>query len=465
MAARDIRDARALIVDDDPAMGRMVGQALTALKVEAIVTTNVADALTRFDAEDFDVVITDLRMAGASGLDLCEHVMRARDDVPVIVATAFGSMQTAVEALRAGAFDFVTKPFDLEVLRATVVRALDRRRLELRVRRLEVELDAARRSGPILGRSPAMAALLELIDRVADSTATVLVTGESGTGKELVARSLHDKSRRHAGPFVALNCAAMPASLLEAELFGHVRGAFTDARADRDGLLTTASGGTLFLDEIGELPIELQPKLLRALQERTVRPIGGSREKPFDARVVTATNVDLEAAVAEGRFRADLYYRLHVVDLPVPPLRVRGNDVLLLAGHFLSQFAAASGKPIERLSRAAIERLLAYSWPGNVRELQNCLERAVALCRFSEIGVEDLPERVREGTGGVAAPELPADALVPLEEIERRYVLHVFKTCGENKSLAAKILGLNRKTLYRKLARYGVAVLEEPEDG
>ena len=456
-------DARALIVDDDPSMGRMIGQALSPLGVEAVVTSSVREAVVRFDAEDFDVVVTDLRMTGGSGLELCAHVVRARDDVPVIVATAFGSMQTAVEALRSGAFDFVTKPFDLEVLRAAVLRALERRRLQLRVRRLEVELDAARGAGPLLGRSPAMSALQELVDRVADSTATVLVTGESGTGKELVARALHDKSRRSAGPFVALNCAAMPASMLEAELFGHVRGAFTDARSDREGLLAAASGGTLFLDEIGELPLELQPKLLRALQERTVRPIGGSREVPFDARVVTATNLDLEAAVADGRFRADLYYRLHVVDLHVPPLRVRGNDVLLLAGHFLSQFAQSSGKPVERLSRAAVERLLAYPWPGNVRELQNCIERAVALCRFSEIGLEDLPDRVRDDTT-LVTPELAADALVPLEEIERRYILHVYKTCGENKSLTSKTLGLNRKTLYRKLARYGVAVLEEPDD-
>ncbi len=302
-----------------------------------------------------------------------------------------------------------------------------------------------------------MAALYDLIERVAASESTVLVTGESGTGKELVARALHGRSPRRRGPFVALNCAAMPEALLESELFGHARGAFTDAKSARLGLLAQADGGTLFLDEIGEMPIGVQPKLLRAVQERRFRPVGSDAETAFDARILAATNRDLEAAVEEKRFREDLYYRINVIRLDLPPLRSRGTDVLLLAQHFVVAHAARAGKDVTGIAPATAEKLLAYSWPGNVRELSNCVERAVALTRYAELTVDDLPPKVRDHRAAnvVVATDDPAE-LVALEEVERRYILRVLEALGGNKTRAAQVLGLDRKTLYRKLDRYGV---------
>jgi two-component system response regulator HydG len=301
-----------------------------------------------------------------------------------------------------------------------------------------------------------MKEIYDLLDRLVDSDAAVLITGESGTGKEVVARALHHRGRRSAGPFMAINCAAMPEQLLESELFGHTRGAFTDARAARTGLFLEANGGTLFLDEIGDLPLALQPKLLRALQERVVRPVGATEEVPFDVRLVASTNRDLETAVEEGRFREDLYFRINVIQVALPPLRARGGDVLLLAQHFLEQHAARAEKRVTGLSPAAAERLVSYAWPGNVRELQNCIERAVALARYEQILVDDLPERIRAYRGSyvVLAADDPSE-LVPLEQVERRYILRVMEAVGGNKTVAAKVLGLDRATLYRKLERYG----------
>jgi two-component system response regulator HydG len=283
----------------------------------------------------------------------------------------------------------------------------------------------------------------------------VLITGETGTGKEVVARALHRRGRRRERPFVAVNCAAMPEPLLESELFGHARGAFTDARTARTGLFVQAHGGTLFLDEIADLPLGLQPKLLRALQERTVRPVGADAVVPFDVRLVTATNRDLESAVEERRFREDLYFRINVIHIELPPLRARGSDVLLLAQHYVDHYAARSGKRVTGLSPAAAERLLTYAWPGNVRELQNCVERAVALTQYERIAVDDLPEKIRSYRRShvLVASDDPSE-LVPMEEVERRYVLRVIEAVGGNKTLAARILGFDRKTLYRKLERY-----------
>jgi two-component system response regulator HydG len=300
-----------------------------------------------------------------------------------------------------------------------------------------------------------MVRLRELLSRVATAEGTVVITGETGSGKELVARALHAASARSERPFVVLDCGAIPGTLLESELFGHARGAFTDARTERRGLLVQADGGTLFLDEIGELPLELQPKLLRALQERCVRPVGGDAEVSFDVRVVVATNRDLEAAVENGRFRRDLFFRLEVFHVAVPPLRSRGNDILLLAQRFLERVATRSDKRVVGISPSAAERLLSYPWPGNVRELQNCIERAVALTRFDQLVAEDLPERIR----GHRAEHVLVESddpleLVPLEEVERRYVLRVLEATGGNKTLAARVLGLDRKTLHRKLERF-----------
>jgi two-component system response regulator HydG len=391
-----------------------------------------------------------------NGVELCERIVANRPDVPVIVITAFGSLDTAVSAIRAGAYDFITKPFDLAVLAVTLERAIQHRTLREEVKRLRIAVAESRRYGLLLGTSPAMRKVYTLLERIADSPASVLVTGETGTGKELVARALHDRGPRKAGPFVGLNCAAVPEALLEAELFGHVRGAFTDASRARAGLFARANGGTLFLDEIGELPLALQPKLLRALQERKVRPVGSDDELPFDARVVTATNRDLESAVDENRFREDLFFRINVIHVALPPLRARGGDVLLLAQHFVDRYAGQAGKAVSGISAAAAERLLAYAWPGNVRELENCIERAIALTEYEKIAVDDLPEKIRSYRRShvLVASDDPTE-LVPLEEVERRYILRVMEAVGGNKTEAAQVLGVGRRTLYRKLEQYG----------
>ncbi|MCE9672246.1 sigma-54 dependent transcriptional regulator [Myxococcus stipitatus] len=445
---------RVLMVEDEREMRAMLEKGLTRRGYTPVALASADEALTRLASEDFDVVLTDLRMPGMDGLALCERIVLNRPDIPVVVVTAFGSLETAVAAIRAGAYDFVTKPIDVDALALVLERAVQHRALRDEVRRLRQQLGRQADGGSIVGESPAMQQAYALIDRVADLDSTVLITGESGTGKEVAARAVHTRGRRAAGPFVAINCAAMPEALLESELFGHAKGAFTDAKAARTGLFVQAHGGTLFLDEVGELPLTLQPKLLRALQERTVRPVGGDTEVPFDARIVAATNRDLELAVEEGRFREDLYYRLNVIGVELPPLRARGNDVLLLSQRFVEQFAARNNKRVVGLSPAAAQRLLAYGWPGNVRELQNCIERAVALTSFEQLTVDDLPERIRNYSQPKVVPEnTDPSELVTLEELERRYIHRVLDTVGGSRTLAARILGVDRKTLYRKLER------------
>jgi two-component system response regulator HydG len=447
---------RILVVDDDQSMCEFVELTLRRQMFDVVWRTSAQDALELVGDNDFDVILTDLSMAGMGGLELCERIVGMRPDVPVIVVTAYGSMESAVAAIRVGAYDFITKPVDAKVLGITVGRALQHHRLRDEVKRLRLEVGGTHRFERILGTSPAMKKVFDLVVRVADSDASVLVTGESGTGKELIAKAIHEQSSSKSGPFLAINCAAVPPTLLESELFGHVRGAFTDAKSSRSGLFVEADGGTLFLDEIGELPIEVQPKLLRALQERKVRPVGGSSEVPFNARIVAATNRDLETEVYEKRFREDLYYRINVVRVEVPPLRERGGDILLLAQSFVDRFAARGNKEVKGIATPAAERLLAYDWPGNVRELENCMERAVALTRFEQIVVEDLPEKIRDYKADrlVFAADDPSE-LVSLDELERRYVLRVLALVAGNKSRAAEILGFDRRTLYRKLDRYG----------
>jgi two-component system, NtrC family, response regulator HydG len=378
--------------------------------------------------------------------------------MPVVVITGQGSLETAIGAIRVGAYDFITKPVDPKLLFLSVSRAIQHRRLSDEVKRLRQAASGESGDQRIVGLSGSMRRVYELIQRVGESDASVLIHGETGTGKELIARAIHGKSRRKSGPFVAINCAAVPHSLLESELFGHARGAFTDAKAQRTGLFVQASGGTLFLDEIGELPIDVQPKLLRALQERKVRPVGANQEIPFDARIVAASNRNLEDEVYEKRFREDLYYRVNVVKIDVPPLRERGGDVLHLAQHFLKQFAERNAKPSLELSTTAAEKLMAYNWPGNVRELENCMEHAVALARFDQITVEDLPEKIRayRAERFVVAANDPTE-IVTMDELERRYILRVLSLVGGNKSRAAQVLGFDRRTLYRKLERYGAA--------
>jgi two-component system response regulator HydG len=448
---------RVLIVDDDPAMGHMLVRSLGKKDISAEFKTNADDALAAALAEDFDVVVTDIQMAGMNGLELCERIVANRPDVPVVVITAFGSLQTAISAIRVGAYDFIPKPVDVDALELVLMRAMQHRALGDEVKRLRSALEETRthRFGEVIGASPAMRRLFALMDHIVDSDASVLITGESGTGKEVIARALHQRGARRGGPFVAVNCAALPEALLESELFGHLRGAFTGATADRKGLFVAAHRGTLFLDEIGEMPLAIQAKLLRALQERKVRPVGSEREAPFDVRLVTATNRDLESDIEEGRFRQDLFFRIDVVRLPLPPLRARGGDILLLAQHFLDRHARSAGKNVRGISAAAAGRLLEYSWPGNVRELENSMERAVAVTTFEQIVVEDLPERIRtyKSSHVLVASDDPTE-LAPMNEVERRYIERVLEAVGGNKTLAAKVLGFDRKTLYNKLERY-----------
>jgi len=445
---------RVLVVDDDVAMGNMLARQLSQRGFIVDVFVDADSAFAALRASDYDVVLTDLNMKPVDGLALCARVGGDREEIPVVVMTGFGSLDAAIGAIRAGAYDFIAKPFEPEALEAVLARSVERRRLRAEVRRLRAATSEG--TPATLGTSRVMRDIGELVQRVAATDVTVLVCGESGTGKEVIARALHAASPRRDAPLVSVNCAALPEALLESELFGHVRGAFTDARSTRAGLFAQADGGTLFLDEVGDLPLSLQPKLLRILQERTFRPLGSERELRADVRVIAATNRDLAAGVAQQTFREDLYYRLDVVRIDLPPLRVRENDILELAHLFVRRAAAKMGKRVEGLSRASAERLLAYSWPGNVRELQNCIERAVALSPYDVISVEDLPERIRT----VPSPEVPVvpdgevSELPRMEEVERRYIERVLGLVGGNKASAARILGYDRTTLYRKLERY-----------
>jgi DNA-binding NtrC family response regulator len=444
-----------LLIDDDPGMCEMVTAALEKRGHEVQWRTLGADALDLVAERDFGVVITDLNLRHMSGLDICKYVTENRPDVPVIVVTAFGDMKSAIAAIRAGAYDFINKPLEMEALAHSINRAVQHRELRDELKRLTGESRHTEVLGDIVGRSPAMKKVYELIRRVSDSESSVLLTGESGTGKELVARALHNGSHRARRPFVAINCAAVPANLLESELFGHVKGAFTDARTSRKGLFERADGGTVLLDEIGEMPLEMQPKLLRVLQERKLRPVGGSAELSFDTRILAATNRDLESDVEEGRFREDLWYRLNVVEIHVPPLRARGNDVLLLAQHFVEEMSERMNKAVKGISTEAAKKLLDYDWPGNVRELENAMERGVTLTRFEHITVEDLPERIQEYQSTRINPiEVDAEHVLTLKDLEKRYIERVLKAVGGNKARAARLLGLDRRTLYRKLERY-----------
>ncbi len=444
--------ARILIVDDEQSMCELIETDLRLRGMESKWYTSPDAAFEGLHAHEFDVVLTDVRMPGTSGLQLCQQIAEARPDLPVVVMTAFGTLETAISAMRAGAYDFITKPIEMDLLAITLRRAVQHRRLTEQVRLLQATTPPQETFGDLIGQSPSMRKLYDQLRRVALSDAPVLITGESGTGKELVARSLHQTGRRSQGPFVGVNCAALSEPLLESELFGHVKGAFTDARGERRGLFLEAHGGTLLLDEMGEMPMSMQVKLLRALEERKIRPVGSDKETVVDVRVITATNRDLETAVAEGRFREDLYYRINVLGIELPPLRSRGTDVLRIAEHFLQQFSRTEGKPVSGLADGVAEKLLAYQWPGNIRELRNVIERAVALTRYDKITIEDLPESIREyqsNTLFIAGLD-PAE-LVPMEEIERRYIAHVLEAVGGNQTQAARILGLDRKTIYRKL--------------
>jgi DNA-binding NtrC family response regulator len=441
-----------LIVDDEDDTAALLCDLLRKRGFDVTAVSSGQQCLEHLRGHPTDVVVTDVQMPGMSGLGLCATLRERHPDLLPIIITGQHDLETAIAAIRAGAFDFITKPLEIQVVEVAVVRALEYLALKREVKRLRAEVHHDATIDGIAGNSRAIRTMVEMIQRVAGSDANVLITGESGTGKERVARAVHHLSPRRDRPFVAVNCAAMPESLLESELFGHVRGAFTDAKHDRRGLFVSAEGGTILLDEIGDMPLAMQVKLLRVLQERTIRPVGGDQEVPFEVRVLTSTNCDLETEVHEKRFREDLFYRINVVEVAVPSLRDRTGDVLALAQHFIDQVVARTRKPVRGISAAAARLLVDYNWPGNVRELENCMERAVALCRLDEVTTDDLPTKVQEyKSSRINLATDAADRLLPIDEMERRYIRQVLQAMGGNKTRAAQTLGMNRRSLYRRL--------------
>jgi len=440
-----------LVVDDDAAMRDMVVALLAQEGMRAEAAASARAALARAGDEDFDAVLSDIHMPGEDGRDLVGALHTIRPEIPVIRMTAFGSIDSAVESMRAGAFDYVTKPFKRGAILAALTRALEHRTLEQENRRLRRALDQTTAFGDLIGASPQMREIFALLRRIAHSASNVLITGESGTGKEVVARTLHFTGSRAKQPFVPINCTAMPEGLLESELFGHLRGAFTGAVSAKKGLFEEADGGTLFLDEIGDMAPGLQGKLLRVVQERELRPVGGNRSIRVDVRIIAATNKNLKEEIDEGRFRQDLFYRLNVIPIHIPPLRERAEDIALLAEHFARKHG---GRRQRCISPAALERLQRLPWEGNARELENAIERALAFSGGSEIATEDLPQlaapSVAEKGFEDSLLRTAVDKRMTLRELGDRYVEEILALTGGNKVHAARILGINRRTLYRR---------------
>jgi len=458
--------ARILVVDDERSMQEFLEILLRREGYDVTCVGDVDGALLALESDDFDVVISDLQMPGKTGLDLLHALREASPETVALVMTAFASTETAIAAMKEGAYDYLTKPFQVDEIRLVLEKALEKKLLARENRRLRSELRSQVRQRALIGSGSAMQRVYELIGQVAETKANVLISGESGTGKELVARAIHAASDRRDRPFVALNCGAIPETLLESELFGHVKGAFTGAVQNKEGLFETADTGTLFLDEVGELPPSLQVKLLRAIQEKAIRRVGGTNDRRIDVRILAATNRRLEDEVAAGRIREDLYYRLNVIQIALPPLRERPEDVPLLVKHFVEKYARELGKEIGGPSEEAMRRLLDHSYPGNVRELENVIERAVALSRGGTIEVEALPPSLlRPGMdGGARSSVLPAEG-ASLENLvndyERGLLLEALARAGGVKKRAAKLLGVSFRSFRYRLQKLG---LDEPSN-
>ena len=454
--------ATLLVADDDPGLRESLERTLTREGYRVVLASDGRAALERVQAGGVDLIVTDLKMPGLTGLELLRAAKAIMPDVDVILLTAFGTVEEAVKAMKDGAYDFLTKPFRREQLIKLIDKALERRDLIEQNRALKKQLEDLRAKGQMIGASPSWRRMLTLVEQTADSSATILIQGESGTGKELVARTIHERSARRNGPFIAVNCAALPETLLESELFGYEKGAFTGAAGRKEGRFELAHGGTLFLDEVGDLSLVTQPKILRVLQEGEFERLGGTRTLQVDVRIVAATNQDVAEMVKEKRFREDLYYRLNVITVRVPPLRERPEDIRVLAQHYLRVYGAKNGRKLEGFTGEAIDRLEAYAWPGNVRELENLIERSVLLARKDRIDAEDLPEEVM----GVKRP--PRDAILeligtPLADIEQRLLDETLRITGGNKTQAAKLLGIDVRTVARKLERRGDDLAEGSE--
>jgi DNA-binding NtrC family response regulator len=452
-----------LVVDDEQSMTQFLGIVLRKEGFQVTTVNSGRDALDKIRMEPFDVVISDIKMPGMDGIQLLQGIKKHDANIPVVLMTAYASQQSAIDAVNLGAFQYLLKNAKNDEIRLAVRNALEMRRVRSENQFLKRELKKGHEEKAIIGSSEEIIKVFKMVDKVADSEATILIQGDSGTGKELIAREIHYRSRRHSGPFVSINCGAIPRDLLESNLFGHVKGSFTGAVKDSPGLFQVAEGGTFFLDEVGEMPLATQVKLLRALQEREIIPVGGTQPVKIDCRLVAATNADLEREVAEGRFRADLYYRLNVIPIKLPSLRQRRDDIPLLIDHFLRRHAAGGVQKI--LSKDCLDVLMKYDWPGNVRELENVIERAVILDEAGRLEPKDLPDKIRLGPSQRGSLFIESPTLT-LEELEREYILKVLHSTRWQKKKASEILGINASTLYRKLIAYGV---EKPggrdEDG
>lgn len=460
-----ILQARILIVDDDEVSCRLFAEVLEGDGHEVHQAASGEEALDRLRSESYDLLLVDVRMPGISGLDVTRAMRQERPSLPVIVMTAFGSIETAVEAIHEGAYDYVSKPMNLDELKKIIFSALRQRELEARPRKKIKQGEDLEQQKTVIGRSPAMVEVFKMVARAAPTKSTVLILGESGTGKEVIARSIHQHSSRAQRAFVAVDCGALTETLLESELFGHARGAFTGAVGDKKGVFQSATSGTCFLDEIGDISLNMQSKLLRVLQEEEIRPVGGKEWIKVDVRVLAATNKDLDELVKSGAFREDLYYRLKVITIQLPPLRERTEDIDALAQIFIRRYSLAAGKPITDISEKAIERLRSYSWPGNIRQLENAIEQAVVLAKNFVLTFEDLPKEVREdlpplyenaGDEHLIFSDMPS-----LEEIKKRYAVYVLNRTRGNISRAAKTLNIDRRSLYRMLARWKIESSEQ----
>jgi DNA-binding NtrC family response regulator len=449
-----------LIVEDERSVRECCREVARTLGFSAQMAESRDQAYRALQDGNVDVVLLDLRLPGNNGLDVLREIRRRRPEAMVIVMTGFATVQSAVQAMKLGAYDYITKPFNFDELRLELERVTAHLKLTAENRLLREQLKSKQGFGQLVGHSPEMEKLYRIIAKAAQSSHPVLILGESGTGKELVARAIHFAGPQKDKPFLPVDCGALVPTLIESELFGYVRGAFTGAMRPKEGLLATAEGGTVFLDEVGELPVDLQAKLLRAIQEHEIRPVGGTRAVPINVRILAATNRDLDAAVSQGTFRRDLYFRLNVLTLRIPPLRERKQDIPLLIGSFLERINGAGDMQKRTISDEALRLMLQYDWPGNVRELENSIERACTTCSLPTIQVSDLPTQVRNS---VVQPE-PADspvktaAITPLDQLEKQAILHAIEVLNGDKLEAARRLGIGKTTLYRKLKEYSVAV-------
>ena len=446
-----------LVVDDDPAHRTMLRTLLTGWGYTIFEADDGSTAIEKAHDQAFDLILMDIRMIKVSGIEALHEIKAFNPSIPIIIMTAYSSVENAVEALKSGAYDYLTKPLDFDELRLAMERAMDHRQLKEENRLLRESLGSHFDRQNIIGRSPAMVTLLETVAQVASSEATVLIMGDSGTGKEMIAGAIHYNSTRKEGPFVKINCAAITETLLESELFGHEKGAFTGAHRRKEGRFRLAHGGSIFLDEISEMSLSMQVKLLRVLQEREITRVGGEEVIHVDVRVIAATNKDLLEEIQAGRFREDLFYRLNVVTLNVPALKDRKQDIPLLAQHFLTTFSEKNKKEMKGITPQAMDRMLKHDWPGNVRELMNAVERGVVLSTSEYLDEKELPFLPKDATSGdQAGSEMAIPADLPLEEVEKASILKTLEAAGGNKSEASRRLGITRRTLHKKLKKYGV---------